>query len=190
MANKIQFRRGVKANLPILSVAEPAFTTDTNEFFVGNGTSNIKLAKQSDLDLANASLSEVENKTNHIATDSNGSTLLDGYKIKLDDVIDDLYVGSVTNGTLGLAKNVTNYNTLLFCINKINYGLMWIKVYSYDYPRKFSSTTSEYFYFNTPDGTYKFYVNGTNLYFNNAGIAVTSPVTLIRGKLERSGAIV
>lgn len=50
MANKIQFKRGVKANLPTLSVGEPAFTTDTNDFFIGNGTSNIQFAKQSNLD--------------------------------------------------------------------------------------------------------------------------------------------
>lgn len=49
MANKIQFKRGVKANLPTLSVAEPAFTTDTNQFFIGNGTNNIELAKAIDL---------------------------------------------------------------------------------------------------------------------------------------------
>ncbi|OOM76569.1 hypothetical protein [Clostridium sp. BL-8] len=61
MANKIQFRRGVKANLPTLSVAEPAFTTDTNEFFIGNGSANVKLAKQSDLDSVNTSLSEKAN---------------------------------------------------------------------------------------------------------------------------------
>lgn len=36
MANKIQFKRGLKASLPALSVAEPAFCTDTEEFFIGN----------------------------------------------------------------------------------------------------------------------------------------------------------
>jgi len=45
MSQKIQVKRGVKANLPVLSVGEPAFTTDTNEIFVGNGTTNIGLAK-------------------------------------------------------------------------------------------------------------------------------------------------
>jgi len=43
MANKIQFRRGLKANLPTLSVGEPAFTTDTKEFFIGDGTTNVAL---------------------------------------------------------------------------------------------------------------------------------------------------
>jgi hypothetical protein len=49
MANKIQFKRGVKANLPTLNVAEPAFTTDTNQFYVGNGTTNIELGKKAEI---------------------------------------------------------------------------------------------------------------------------------------------
>lgn len=44
MANKIQLKRGLKANLPVLSVGEPAFTTDTKEVFIGNGTGNTQVA--------------------------------------------------------------------------------------------------------------------------------------------------
>jgi len=50
MSQKIQVKRGIKANLPVLSSGEPALTTDTEEVFFGNGTSNIELAKKSDLD--------------------------------------------------------------------------------------------------------------------------------------------
>ena len=35
MANKIQFRRGLRKLLPTLSFAEPAYTSDTIEFFIG-----------------------------------------------------------------------------------------------------------------------------------------------------------
>lgn len=35
MANKIQFKRGAKANLPTLSVGEPGFCTDTKELYIG-----------------------------------------------------------------------------------------------------------------------------------------------------------
>lgn len=49
MANKIQFRRGLKANLPTLSVGEPAFTTDTNQFYIGNGTANIEYGKRTEI---------------------------------------------------------------------------------------------------------------------------------------------
>ena len=44
MANKIQLRRGMFANLPTLSVGEPAFCTDTKQLFIGDGTNNIDLS--------------------------------------------------------------------------------------------------------------------------------------------------
>lgn len=50
MSNTIKLRRGLKANLPTLAQGEPAFTTDTNELYVGNGTSNNKIIGESDLD--------------------------------------------------------------------------------------------------------------------------------------------
>jgi hypothetical protein len=37
MANKIQIKRGLKANLPTLSVGELAYCTDTKELFIGTG---------------------------------------------------------------------------------------------------------------------------------------------------------
>lgn len=41
MATKIRFSRGLKADLPILDVAEPAFTTDTKELYIGSNNGNI-----------------------------------------------------------------------------------------------------------------------------------------------------
>jgi hypothetical protein len=46
MANKIQIRRGLKANLPALDVGEPAFCTDTQEVFVGNAGGNVGLVNK------------------------------------------------------------------------------------------------------------------------------------------------
>lgn len=43
MANKIQIRRGLKKLLPILSFGEPAYTSDTSEFFVGTGKGNVNM---------------------------------------------------------------------------------------------------------------------------------------------------
>ena len=43
MANKIQFRRGLRKLLPTLSFAEPAYTSDTNEFFIGTGKGNVNM---------------------------------------------------------------------------------------------------------------------------------------------------
>lgn len=50
MANKIQIRRGLKANLPSLDVGEPALCTDTKEVFVGNSNGNVALINKETLD--------------------------------------------------------------------------------------------------------------------------------------------
>ena len=53
MANKIQVKRGVEANIPILDVGEPAFTTDTKKPFIGTDTGNMELAtKEQIMELA------------------------------------------------------------------------------------------------------------------------------------------
>lgn len=44
MANRIQFKRGVKASLPTLSVGEPAITTDSKEFYIGSAAGNMSVA--------------------------------------------------------------------------------------------------------------------------------------------------
>lgn len=38
--NKIQIKRGLKANLPTLDIGEPAYCTDTKQFFIGTSTGN------------------------------------------------------------------------------------------------------------------------------------------------------
>ena len=50
MANKIQIRRGLKANLPTLDVGEPALCTDTKEVFVGNTGGNVALINKEVMD--------------------------------------------------------------------------------------------------------------------------------------------
>lgn len=43
MANKIQLKRGLKANLPALSAGEPGYTTDTRELYIGTGSGNVNM---------------------------------------------------------------------------------------------------------------------------------------------------
>lgn len=45
MANKIQIKRGLQANLPTLSVGEPALTTNSGSegVFIGTGTGNKRI---------------------------------------------------------------------------------------------------------------------------------------------------
>jgi hypothetical protein len=39
----IQLKRGDEADLPILESGEPAFTTDTNNLYIGTGTENVQI---------------------------------------------------------------------------------------------------------------------------------------------------
>lgn len=50
MANKIKIRRGLKANLPTLSVGEQGLCTDTSEVFIGGNTGNIQLTSKQYVD--------------------------------------------------------------------------------------------------------------------------------------------
>jgi hypothetical protein len=45
MANRIQFKRGTRAKIDniALNTGEPAFSTDTEELFIGNNNSNIRI---------------------------------------------------------------------------------------------------------------------------------------------------
>lgn len=44
MSNKIQLKRGLEGDLPVLDVGEPAFTTDEKNVYIGSSDGNIKLA--------------------------------------------------------------------------------------------------------------------------------------------------
>lgn len=46
----IKLKRGKEENLPLLQLGEPAFTTDTNKFFIGNGKVNVEMASAAKLD--------------------------------------------------------------------------------------------------------------------------------------------
>lgn len=41
MTSKIKIRRGTKAQLPSLELAEPGFATDTKELYIGDGVGNV-----------------------------------------------------------------------------------------------------------------------------------------------------
>lgn len=46
MSRKFQMKRGLKANLPTLAVAEPAFTTDEGKMYVGSDNGNVAIARE------------------------------------------------------------------------------------------------------------------------------------------------
>lgn len=59
MANKIKIRRGLKVNLPTLSVGEQGLCTDTSEIFIGGSTGNIQLANKEYVDSQLAQKAEI-----------------------------------------------------------------------------------------------------------------------------------
>jgi hypothetical protein len=68
---KIKIKGGLKQNLPQLDEREPAFTTDTKEFFVGSSSGNVQLAKQSDVDTLNTAVSGKANQSDLTTTNQN-----------------------------------------------------------------------------------------------------------------------
>lgn len=81
MANKIQVKRGLKANLPVLSDGEPALCTDTKEFFVGDGTSNIKIYNKNEID---GQLTDKQKQLNYLL---NGSIIIENDVQKLNSLL-------------------------------------------------------------------------------------------------------
>ncbi len=45
MATTFTIKKGLEANLPALVAGEPAFTTDTNKLYIGNGTENVEFER-------------------------------------------------------------------------------------------------------------------------------------------------
>ena len=61
MARKIQVKRGLAANIPLLDMGEFAITTDTEKPFIGSTSGNVELAKQTILDAYKAENATVVN---------------------------------------------------------------------------------------------------------------------------------
>lgn len=40
---EIKIKRGLSANLPVLSEGEPGFTTDSKKLFIGTGVENVQI---------------------------------------------------------------------------------------------------------------------------------------------------
>lgn len=52
MANVLQIKRGQKSNLPVLSNGEPAFVTDENKVYIGDGSSNYAVTMDAEADVS------------------------------------------------------------------------------------------------------------------------------------------
>lgn len=59
MADKIKFKKGLKANLPTLPLATPGFVTDEDRIYIGGLNGNIPMAKKSETDSLASQLAEI-----------------------------------------------------------------------------------------------------------------------------------
>ena len=108
MANKIQFKRGLKANLPTLSVGEPAFTTDSKDLYIGSDTGNIQFAKNSAV--GDLTLLPTVDKTSVVAALTEAYTTLSD---NADTMYQELY--DTANGKVAkdaLVSNVKDHGLL------------------------------------------------------------------------------
>lgn len=127
MANKIQFKRGLKGKLPALSVGEPALCTDTKEFYIGNGSENIKLTNYSEFAESNKKLNKKANigylkkEEKNDFIDTTNYTVTDYYNM-IDELVnssrfDYTLLGKDQSDTydIRLYRYVpTNYNSTIF----------------------------------------------------------------------------
>lgn len=107
MARKIQFKRGEKADLPLLDNGEPGFAHDTKEFFIGSNEGNIQLAPKSETDALSSELAQIAHNISsfpRLATETDDT----GRIQRLFDVAGE-------NGTVILGKGET-----YFISNKIS----------------------------------------------------------------------
>jgi len=101
MATTIKIKRGLKANLPTLSVGELAYCTDTKEFFIGTATGNVHLNPETDLSdyLTETDISDFDTGHTHVEADitdldkytqAQVNTLLNGKSKYTTTEVDDL----------------------------------------------------------------------------------------------------
>lgn len=103
MARKIQHKRGLKADLPILDDAELGVTIDTKEVFFGSPDGNQQLAKVDDLpSIANKEvldrLTDDEGKLKYDGQEVGAVTSVNGQVGDVDGLATETYVDDAING--------------------------------------------------------------------------------------------
>jgi hypothetical protein len=73
---KIIQRKGLKVDLPTLDEGELGFATDTKELFIGSGTENVLIAKESDIPSRGSTVTD---------SSTNGSVMVDGVELLVYD---------------------------------------------------------------------------------------------------------
>jgi len=74
MSNTIQFKRGANASLPTLAAGEPGFSTDTFQFYIGNGGTNYEAVMHQIFDANSMLIATADNTP--VATTIAASTIV------------------------------------------------------------------------------------------------------------------
>lgn len=108
MPTTIKIKRGLKANLPTLSVGELAYCTDTNELFIGTDTGNELVNQDIDTDeyIVSGTFDDTTGDLTLTRSDAGEITInLDGrYLQSFTDTNDYVTSADFTNGTLTLTR--------------------------------------------------------------------------------------
>jgi len=105
MANKIQFKRGLKQNLPYIEdIATPLWCTDTDELYMGTGNGVVKVGNNKIKELEYNSRIFLETNTINLIT-SEGSIRfyppsIENYE-EFNQILVQLYMPSVVSISLG-----------------------------------------------------------------------------------------
>lgn len=110
MARKIQFKRGLKKNLPTLSPGEMALTTDTKETFIGNeDNKNIKIINEND----------TKDFASKLSVEALSTQLVDNVSMSSSDenyiLHNTIYVGANDVST-EIELDVTSFSTAIFVV--------------------------------------------------------------------------
>lgn len=116
MANKIQVKRGLKAQLPTLAVGEPALTTDTKDVFIGHTDGNLELATM--LDIGDMSTIPTTSKTLVGAiTELHTAIMTDRTRIYAGSIASQIISANVTTKIImpvALTDKLNEYSTTLY----------------------------------------------------------------------------
>lgn len=103
-----QFYRGKKANMPTLSEAEPAYATDEKRLYVGDGSTNVGMAKQSEIPTKTSQLTNDSGYITGITVDSSlSSTSTNPVQNKAVNEA----VGELMSMSVNLSQNISSLQT-------------------------------------------------------------------------------
>jgi len=125
MTSKIKIKRGTKAQLPALELAEPGFTTDTKELYIGDGIGNVKIGGSVDfLGLNDTPSDYIGNEDSYLQTTSSGIVFV-ARSTATGFVYTD--IPTTVTGTPGMGSITFSVESPVFNISPVfNNNVIWL----------------------------------------------------------------